>query len=180
MIVLLTVLTSEVVAGTVLVFVDWRAAELGITLVFPVDCRAVVEGTTLPTVAWSETVAGTVLLTGWLRAVVAGTVLLFVFAIAPVAGMIRAMPDCESVTVAGITLARVDCSAVVPGMVRESVDCKAVVAGTVLLNVVAAGVNVLVVTCISEATPAVPELEIKFVGLSDPAFALLSNHHKSI
>lgn len=106
-------------------------------------------------------------------------VLLFVLAMDAVVGIVRAIPDCESAAVVGTVLELVDWSAAVVVIVLVRVDCNAAVVGMVLLNVVAAGVNVEVVTSISEATPAVPELEIKFVGLSPPAFALLSNHQRS-
>ena len=64
-------------------------------------------------------------------------------------------------------------------MVRLVVDCNAAVVGIVRDTVVAAGVKVEVVTSMSEATPMVPLLEMKFVGLSPPALALLSNHQRS-
>jgi len=173
------VLKRAAFAGTVRLFVASRATVAAIVRGLFRDCNAAVLGIVLLTVAISATLAGTVLLTGWLSEAVLGMVLLKVLAIAAVAGIVRAMPACDSAAVAGTVLDMVDCSAAVLVIVRVSVDWRAAVAGTVRETVVADGVKVEVVTSMSDATPTVPLLEIKLVGLSPPTFALLSCHHRS-
>lgn len=100
-------------------------------------------------------------------------------AIAAVAGIVRDKPVLCSAALVGTVRGLVLCKAAVLLMVLLSVDCNAAVAGTVRLNVDAAGTNVGRVTCMSFATPAVPEFETKFTGLSEPEFALLSNQNLS-
>lgn len=124
---------------------------------------------------------GIVRLPEFVRTADVGIVRLLVSPTTPLVGIVRVRPKLLRTAVSGIVRGKPRLlRAPDDGIVRASPKlCNTADVGTVRDTVVADGVKVEVVTSISEATPMVAEFEIKLVGLSPPAFALLSNHHKS-